>query len=585
MKLKLSILIFLLLGSLMIYGCFTQRIVKSPTINPPSDGVIFQNSVSVFIQTTTTGANIYYTLDGSEPDEDSNLFGGRVPLFETTTVKARAYKSGLFPSAITTATYEIIQNELPEVNIVSPSATDKYFVGDTILISAEVSDPDGEIEKVEFSFSVSYPGGGAGALLRTFYNEPYMMNFNIENPGVYIFEVKAYDDKGGIKTSFVKLTITEEHYLGDPNAPVTMIVYADFEEPYSRTYFSQTEHQILEEYVFQGRELFLEEGDIFTTNGIPIELISVSTLSAIFSVDGEVKELILDVPTTFDATGITIKLESTFFISPNNPQNAALMRFMYGSVSDIKYVYKHYNLETFYPNGLIAALASECAGEQGFFWEYKDIILSNPASTLSKESLISWAESIEEIDMLIFNNCLDKQKYLYKLEEDKNEGIQKGATGVPSFWIENELISGAQSYQVFRNKINSCLSGGCNSIIIPNVFTIEPPFSPTSSAFTVYANGTVVIPIMQRSGQTITNIVPEYVSGDCGTIDKFSYEPFPYVNDGQVFNLTFNCSEVLSGPRFITEFDLNYRLYETQEDKVSRGFIDSVLTNIIIINP
>ncbi|HNQ43517.1 MAG TPA: chitobiase/beta-hexosaminidase C-terminal domain-containing protein, partial [Candidatus Cloacimonadota bacterium] len=82
--------------------------VANVTFNPPSG--IYQTVQNVVLATTTNGATIYYTTDGSEPDESSSVYAIPVfiPLNSTNyTIKARAYRTGWTPSAVTTAVYTI----------------------------------------------------------------------------------------------------------------------------------------------------------------------------------------------------------------------------------------------------------------------------------------------------------------------------------------------------------------------------------------------------------------------------------------------------------------------------------------------
>ncbi len=58
----------------------------------------FVGSTKVAFECTLSGAKIYYTLDGSEPDSSKILYTKPFKLTATTTVKARAFKSGCKPS-------------------------------------------------------------------------------------------------------------------------------------------------------------------------------------------------------------------------------------------------------------------------------------------------------------------------------------------------------------------------------------------------------------------------------------------------------------------------------------------------------
>jgi CotH protein/GEVED domain-containing protein/chitobiase/beta-hexosaminidase-like protein/HYR domain-containing protein/lamin tail-like protein/type IX secretion system substrate protein len=50
-------------------------------------------------------ATIHYTTDGSEPDENSSIYNGAITVTETSSLRARAYKSGFAPSQVRTRNY------------------------------------------------------------------------------------------------------------------------------------------------------------------------------------------------------------------------------------------------------------------------------------------------------------------------------------------------------------------------------------------------------------------------------------------------------------------------------------------------
>ena len=79
--------------------------VATPTFSP--EGGIYTEIQTVSISCATDGVDLYYTLDGTDPDDESLPYNGPITISETTTIKAVAYDSNDHMSAIATATYTL----------------------------------------------------------------------------------------------------------------------------------------------------------------------------------------------------------------------------------------------------------------------------------------------------------------------------------------------------------------------------------------------------------------------------------------------------------------------------------------------
>jgi hypothetical protein len=75
----------------------------TPTFNPAGGNYLTTQNVT--ISCATENSTIYYTTDGSDPDDNSTPYTGAIEVSSTTTIKAIAYATGYDPSAIATAIY------------------------------------------------------------------------------------------------------------------------------------------------------------------------------------------------------------------------------------------------------------------------------------------------------------------------------------------------------------------------------------------------------------------------------------------------------------------------------------------------
>jgi len=80
--------------------------VATPTISP--NGGSFTGSVSVTLQTVTSGASIYYTTDGSAPTQSSTLYTGAFTLTSAAMVNAIAFETGFNPSAPASVSFTVV---------------------------------------------------------------------------------------------------------------------------------------------------------------------------------------------------------------------------------------------------------------------------------------------------------------------------------------------------------------------------------------------------------------------------------------------------------------------------------------------
>lgn len=120
----------------------------------------------------------------------------------------------------------------------------------------------------------------------------------------------------------------------------------------------------------------------------------------------------------------------------------------------VKWVYKHFPIAS-HPYAQEAAEASECAGDQGKFWEYTDELFENQSaidSTYLKQAAADLSLNTSE-----FEECLDSGKFSDRVKADYQEGLEAGVTGTPGGFINGEKLGGAVPYSQLKVTIDSLL--------------------------------------------------------------------------------------------------------------------------------
>lgn len=131
---------------------------------------------------------------------------------------------------------------------------------------------------------------------------------------------------------------------------------------------------------------------------------------------------------------------------------AAYQDIMTNYGDQVRYIFRDYPLP-FHSNAQIAAEAARCAGDQGQYWDFHDLLFANQAdwSALedSQEALIGYAGQLG-LNQLDFTNCLQEGKFTQQIKDDMALGQKVGVSGTPSFFVNGQMLVGAQPYSAFE---------------------------------------------------------------------------------------------------------------------------------------
>ncbi len=127
----------------------------------------------------------------------------------------------------------------------------------------------------------------------------------------------------------------------------------------------------------------------------------------------------------------------------------------YVNTNKVKLIYKHFPLRQSHIYAQKAAEASECANEQGKFWEYHNKLFENQ-NALSVPSLKEYASQLG-LDRTKFDACLDSGAMSQRVQDNYDDGLSRGVKATPTFFINNVKIEGAYSYSAFSKNIDAQL--------------------------------------------------------------------------------------------------------------------------------
>lgn len=118
----------------------------------------------------------------------------------------------------------------------------------------------------------------------------------------------------------------------------------------------------------------------------------------------------------------------------------------YVKTGKARYVFRHYPFlddQVASKESDQAANASMCAGEQGRFWDYHDMLFANweseNAGAFSNKRLVAFAETLG-LNMTDFNACFDDNKYKDQIDKDLADGKSAGVSGTPSLFVNGEIV-------------------------------------------------------------------------------------------------------------------------------------------------
>ena len=263
----------------------TTNACATPTFNPEAGA--YTSAQKVEISTTTDGATIYYTTDGTDPTTNSNAYTAAITVSTTTTIKAIAVKDGMVNSSVAIATYTFTEH--------AGTKADPYTVAD----ARAAIDAGTGVNGV-------YVKGTVSKIVEEYDSQYGNISYNISSDGTTTADqLEAFRGKSYNGENF---TSADDIQVGDE-----VVVYGNLVK-YNSTYELAQDNQLVSWKRGQGPAVInvsdaqvVAFGDIYTLNQDDIKggnITVTSSNTAVATVDG-----LVITPVAVGTTTITIETE------------------------------------------------------------------------------------------------------------------------------------------------------------------------------------------------------------------------------------------------------------------------------------
>lgn len=106
--------------------------------------------------------------------------------------------------------------------------------------------------------------------------------------------------------------------------------------------------------------------------------------------------------------------------------------------TQIRYEYRHFPLMSIHRYAMDAAQASECAADQGKFWEFVDMAFENQDS-LGPQALDQWGQELG-LDADLYGRCRKSGIKRDLVQASYDEGREMGVSGTPTFFVNGQRV-------------------------------------------------------------------------------------------------------------------------------------------------
>ena len=141
----------------------------------------------------------------------------------------------------------------------------------------------------------------------------------------------------------------------------------------------------------------------------------------------------------------------------------------------VRFIFRHFPLDSVHPRARRAAQAAEAASSQGRFWEMHDLLYERQGE-LGEVDLMRYAAELG-LDLRRFEEDLSNDHQAWRIEEDRLGGTRAGVRGTPAFFVNGVRYAGTVDLDGLLVAVEEAASSSSASLGEGNVVERRGPLA------------------------------------------------------------------------------------------------------------
>jgi protein-disulfide isomerase len=126
----------------------------------------------------------------------------------------------------------------------------------------------------------------------------------------------------------------------------------------------------------------------------------------------------------------------------------------------VRFEFRQFPLQSHAPGSINAALASECAADQGGFWIYHHRLFqaqNDGQSGYTLDRLVQYADEVG-LDGRTLLQCMSSQKYAAQVNDSVNQALALGLNATPSVLVNGKRMADPYDYAALQQEIDRLIA-------------------------------------------------------------------------------------------------------------------------------